>query len=210
MIDGIKYHIDKGEAVIRTYLDLKKTFDTVNHGILCAKLEHYGVRGMSLNFFQSYLGNRKQFVSCNNTSSYTTTNRYGVPQGSVLGPLLFLIDINDIVNAVNGLKIRLFADDTALYVHGKDIGRIFNQMRDDLSKLKEWFACNRLTLNFLNTCYNIYHGPRRTISRMHDRMNIGGHSIFAKNVKYLGLIESIKTTSMEDVSTRGLEKIKNI
>ena len=75
IIDGIKYHIDKGEAVIGTYLDLKKASDTVNHGILCANLEHYGIIGMSLNFFQSYLGNRKQFVSCNNTSSYTTTNK---------------------------------------------------------------------------------------------------------------------------------------
>ena len=121
--------------MIGTYLDLKKAFDTVNHGILCAKLEHYGIREMSLNFFQSYLGNREQFVSCNTTSSYTITNKYGVPQGFVLGPLLFLIYVNDIVNAVNGLKIRLFADDTALYVHGNDIGRIFNQMRDGLIKI---------------------------------------------------------------------------
>ena len=93
------------------------------------------------------------------------------------------------MNAVNGLEIRLFADDTALYVHGKDIGRIFNQMRDGLSKLKEWFACNRLTLNFLKTCYSIYHGQRRKIPRMYDRMNISGHSIFRqKTVKYLGLM----------------------
>ena len=155
---------------------------------LCAKLGHYGIKGMSLNFFQSYLGNRKQFVTCNNTSSYTTTNKYGVPQGSVLGPLLFLIYINDIVDAVTGLKIRLFANDTSLYVHGKDIGRIFNQMRNGSSKLKEWFACNRL-FNFLKTCYSISHGPRRKISWMYDRLNFGGHSIFRiKTVKYLGLM----------------------
>ena len=105
IIDGIKNDIDKGDFIIATYLDLKKAFDTVNHHILFNKLEHYGIRGMPLQFFQSYLSNRKHYVCYNNTSSYTITNDYGVPQGSVL---------DNIVNAVNGIKIRLFVDDTAL------------------------------------------------------------------------------------------------
>ena len=91
----------------------KKAFDTVNHPILFEKLYHYGIRGYALEFFESYLKNRKQYVSCNNTSSHITTIEYGVPQGSVLGPLLFVMYVNDIVNAVQGMKIRLFADDTA-------------------------------------------------------------------------------------------------
>ena len=105
IINGIKNDIDKGDFIIATYLDLKKAFDTVNHHILFNKLEHYGIRGMPLQFFQSYLSNRKHYVCYNNTSSYTITNDYGVPQGSVL---------DNIVNAVNGIKIRLFVDDTAL------------------------------------------------------------------------------------------------
>ena len=102
IVDGIKRYIDKGEIIIGSYLDLKKAFDTVNHSILFAKLEHYGIRGAPLDFFRSYLCNRKQYVHCNNTSSCTTTNDYGVSQGSVLWPLLFIIYVNDIVNAVDG------------------------------------------------------------------------------------------------------------
>ena len=116
IVDGIKSYIDKGEIVMGSYLDLKKAFDTVNHPILFDKLEHYRIRGAPLDFFKSYLCNRKQCVHCNNTSSYTTTNDYGVPQGSVLGPLLFIIYANDIVNAVDGKMICLFANDTAMFV----------------------------------------------------------------------------------------------
>ena len=161
IIDGIKNDIDKGDFIIGTYLNLKKAFDTVNHPILFEKLEHYGIRGMPLQFFQSYLSNRKQYVFCNNTPSYNTTNGYGVPQGSVLGPLLFIVYVNDIMNAVNDSKIRLFADDTALFIQGKDIQIIFNRMKKCLVKLMEWFTCNRLTLNLTKTCYSIFHGPKK-------------------------------------------------
>ena len=94
---------------------------------------------MALAFFQSYLSNRKQYISCNNTTSFISTTEYGVPQGSVLGPLLFIIYVNDIVNAVSGIKIRLFADDTELFIHGKDVETIYNKMRDCLIWISEWF-----------------------------------------------------------------------
>ena len=189
IIDGIKNNIDKGDTTIGTYLDLKKAFDTVNHPILFKKLEHYGIRGMALAFFQSYLRNRKQYVSCNNTTSFISTTEYGVPQGSVLGPLLFIIYVNDIVNAVRGIKIRLFADDTALFIHGKDVETIYNKMRDCLIRISEWFKCNRLTLHLNKTCYSIFHGPKKKISRMYDKMSIDGHIILREyKVKYLGLM----------------------
>ena len=103
----------------------------------------------------------KQYVCCNNTSSSITTIKYGVPQGSVLGPLLFLIYVNDIINAVKDIKIRLFADDTALFIHGKDVEMIYNKMKDALIRLSDWFKSNRLTLYTDKTCYSIFHGPRR-------------------------------------------------
>ena len=156
IIDGIKNDIDKGDFIIGTYLDLKKAFDTVNHPILFEKLEHYGIRGMPLQFFQSYLSNRKQYVFCNNTPSYNTTNGYGVPQGSVLGPLLFIVYVNDIMNAVNDSKIRLFADDTALFIQGKDIQIIFNRMKNAWSNWWNGFHVTdwRLTSQKLAIVYS--------------------------------------------------------
>ena len=189
IIDGIKNNIDKGDITIGTYLDLNKAFDTVNHPILFEKLKHYGIRGMALAFFRSYLSNRKQYVSCNNTASYISTVEYGVPQGSVLGPLLFIVYVNDIVNAVNGVNIRLFADDTALFIHGKDVETIYNKMRDCLIRMSEWFKCTRLTLHLNKTSYSIFHGPKKKISRMYDKMSIDDSVILRENkVKYLGLI----------------------
>ena len=109
----------------------------VNHPILLEKLDHYGIRGMALKLFESYSSNRNQYVCCNNTSSSITTIEHGVPQGSVLGPLLFIIYVNDIVNAVMDIKIRLFANDTALFIHGKDVEMIYNKMKDALIRLSD-------------------------------------------------------------------------
>ena len=118
------------------------------------------------------------------------TIEYGVLQGSVLGPLLFIIYVNDIVNAVQGMKIRrLFADDTAFFIHGKDVDMIYNKMRDCLVRLRNWFKCNRLTLHLDKTCYSIYHGPKKKIPGMYDNISIDGHIIHREHeIKYLGLI----------------------
>ena len=121
IIDDIKSKLDNGEYVIGAYLDLKKAFDTLDHYILCDKRDHYGIRGHSLEFFKSYSTKRRQFTYCNNVSSSSREITYGVPQGPVLGPLLFLIYINDAVNCVEGANLRLFADDTAIFIHGKDL-----------------------------------------------------------------------------------------
>ena len=213
IIDGIKNDIDKGDITIGTYLDLKKAFDTVNHPILFEKLYHYGIRGNALEFFKSYLSNRKQYVSCNNTSSHITTIEYGVPQGSVLGPLLFIIYVNDIVNAVQGMKIQFFADDTAFFVHGKDVDMIYNKMRDCLVRLSNWFKCNRLTLHLDKTCYSIYHGPKKKIPIRYDKISIDGHIIHREhNIKYLGLIidETLSWRDHVDYTIATLSKFYGI
>ena len=96
------------------FIDLKKAFDTVNHNILLQKLEHYGIRENALLWFKSYLTDRKQFVSLNGTNSKIKSITCGVPQGSVLGPILFLFYINDLPNISNNLKFLLFADDKSI------------------------------------------------------------------------------------------------
>ena len=96
------------------FIDLQKAFDTVNHSILIGKLEYYGIRGIGNNWFKSYLTNRKQFVSTLGFNSDICDIKYGVPQGSVLGPLLFLLCINDLNNAIRHSTVYHFADDTNL------------------------------------------------------------------------------------------------
>jgi len=105
--------------------DLQKAFDTVNHDILLKKLEIYGIRGIVLKWFTSCLNNRKQYTVLQNFESELECVTYGVPQGSVLGQLLFLIYVNDIQYAITNAKIKLFADDTNLFFHSKDTGKLF-------------------------------------------------------------------------------------
>ena len=110
--EKIRNALDESKFASRVFLDFQKAFDTVNHKILISKLEHYGIRGLPLHLFQNYLEKRTQFIEINKKSSDVLPINHGVPQGSVLDPILLLIYINDINGIVNFLKIHHFADDT--------------------------------------------------------------------------------------------------
>ena len=125
--DDIKEQLDKGNIVLGTYLDLSKAFDTVNHKILLKKLNYYGIRGIVNNWFESYLTGRQQTTYVNGQYSSKSYISTGVPQGSVLGPLLFLIYINDIVSCAGSNSLRLYADDTNLFVFDKSLENIFSK-----------------------------------------------------------------------------------
>ena len=114
--ETIKESIDNNKFGCGVFLDLRKAIDTVNHKILLEKRQHYGVRGLAFNWFQSYLTNEKQYVEVNDASSDLVDVMCWVPQGSVLGPLLFLVFINDLPAVCKKLKIYLFADDTNIYL----------------------------------------------------------------------------------------------
>ena len=114
MTQQIKDTIEKGNLAVGVFVDFQKAFDTVNHKILLRKLQHYGIRGLALNWFSSYLDKRMQYVSIGNNASTTEYIKHGVPQGSVLGPLLFLIYINDLNTCIKHCITRHFADDTNL------------------------------------------------------------------------------------------------
>ena len=135
LTENIKSSLDNNRFGCGIFIDLQKAFDTVNHDILLRKLEHYGIRGNSLHWFKSYLKDRKQFVSVNGHSSSICNITRGVPQGSVLGPLLFLIYINDFPSSSKLLTLFLFADDTNIYYETDDLTRLSKTVNKDLKKV---------------------------------------------------------------------------
>ena len=191
LLENIRHSLDNGEYTIGLYLDLSKAFDTVNHNILLNKLDHYGIRGHTLAWFESYLTNRKQYVLVDNNKSELGKITTGVPQGSVLGPLLFIIYMNDICNVIknNTAKLMLFADDTNLFISGKNPIQIKNDMEAEAKNLQEWFKANKLTLSIEKTNFSLFHQPQKKIPKECDEIHIGDKSIKRVNsVKYLGII----------------------
>ena len=187
VLDNIYQHCDSQEVTMGIYLDLQKAFDTVNHSILIKKLEIYGIRGTVLQWFISYLSNRKQYTVLSNHESDLEFISYGVPQGSVLGPLLFLIYMNDIQYAVPHAKLKLFADDTNLFLHNSDPANLFATANISMSQLSEWFTVNRLSLNLNKTCYSIF-GPNHKVSTGFH-LHINGQEVQkTQSCKYLGII----------------------
>lgn len=147
---------DKKQYTLAVCLDLKKAFDTVDHTVLLGKLEHYGVRGYLYNWFQSYLTNRYQYVELKTSKSSILQLNTGVPQGSILGPILFIIYINDLINTSNFFKSVLFADDSIMYVSGDCINEIINVANGELLNIQNWISSNKLTINKDKSHYVIF------------------------------------------------------
>ena len=143
--------LDLGRLVGLVFIDLKKAFDTVDNEILCQKLAHYGVQQRELAWFRSYLCNRKQFCRVNGVSSKTEGIDVGVPQGSCLGPLLFLIYINDLPQAVQNSTVSMCADDTSLGYQSSDIDQLNEAINNDLRQLDIWLQGNKLSINVAKT-----------------------------------------------------------
>ena len=143
--------LDLGQFVGLVFVDLKKAFNTVDHEILCLKLEHYGIKNREISWFKSYLSDHTQFCRVNGIDSEIRHIETGVPQGSCRGPLLFLIYINDLPQAVQDSAVSMYADDTSLCYRSSDITQLNEAINNDLSKLDTWLQGNKLTLNVAKT-----------------------------------------------------------
>ena len=186
LFDSLVTNMDNGLITGGIFLDLSKAFDTVNHEILLRKLSHYGIRGISNHWFKSSLSNRTQFVKYNSVESSTISVSCGVPQGSILGPLLFLIYINDLTNVSNILKAILFADDTNLFYSHKDIRNLKSTLNNELIKISEWFKANKLSLNADKSHYMLF-GQNTSLQNIIIKID---NNIISKvnKIKFLGVI----------------------
>ena len=186
--EKIKDSIDNKKFACGVFVDIRKAFDTVNHKILLRKLEHYGVRGIPLLWFESYLTNRHQFVSIDNFSSKLSPISSGVPQGSCLGPLLFLIYINDLPNTSDILSFFLFADDTNIYFEHKSLDKLEYIVNKELRKINNWLIVNRLSLNIKKTNFIIFHPFNKPLK--HKITLVFGKNAIkeCKAIKYLGVM----------------------
>lgn len=170
------------------FLDISKAFDTLDHRILLNKLERYGIRGIVRSIIESYLSNRKQYVAIGNTKSTMRTIDIGVPQGSNIGPLLFLIYVNDLGSIPLRGVPRLFADDTAIFYPNNKPVEIVSDIEHDLKVLVDYFSKNLLSLNFAKTKYLIFHSARKIVEP-HSNPQFEQLSIEKVNeFKYLGVV----------------------
>ena len=192
-IDLITNAVDKGDSIVGVFLDLSKAFDTVNHDIMLQKLHKYGVRGIPYEWFRSYLNNRRRFISFNGTISEEDKITCGVPQGSILGPLLFLIYINDLTTVSENYKALLFADDANLFFTKSDCNDVDYQICNELTKIQEWMNCNALSLNLNKTQYMIYTSKGRDAQDLDIKLN-GTKIQRVFETKFLGVKIDAKLT----------------
>ena len=186
LCDKIIEALTKKEHIIGVFMDLSKAFDTIDHKILTHKLKHYGVRGKALSWFIDYLYNREQYVNFHSCSSDRLKIKCGVPQGSILGPLLFLIYINDIINASPILTYILFADDTNIFYSHTDPQTLICTLNAELQKISSWFKSNKLSLNIDKTNFIYFknvHSPDTECNLYIDGLSL----VEKKSTKFLGV-----------------------
>ena len=174
MVNYLITQIDKCRVPTNIYIDLSKAFDTLNHDILLQKLKYYGITGTSVNLLQSYLSERCQYVEYNGHRSNTLPISTGVPRGSVLGPLLFLIYINDLPMVTGAFNMLMYADDTTLYCNiNQNVSEVV--INNELLKVSQCLAANKLSLNVGKTEFMVFHMRNKVVS--YPNLHLNGNKI---------------------------------
>ena len=182
----IRLALDNDQFVCGVFINLQKAFDTVDHKILLSKINHYGIKGIPYEWFKSYLTNRQQFTTVNNKQSELSSIEFGIPQGSILGPLLFLIYINDLSKAIIFSSVHHFADDTNI-LYASSLKDINKKIIHDLSNLVQWLKANKILLNVSKTEIVTFKSHSKQITK-HLNFHLSGQKIIPKNLtKYLGI-----------------------
>ena len=178
--------MDSNNVPVNIYIDLSKAFDTLNHSILLSKLEYYGITGRSYDLLKNYLSDRSQYVEFNGHISNTLPISTGVPQGSVLGPLLFLIYTNDLPLVSHIFDMLMYADDTTLYcnINQTITAETINK---ELIKISQWLGANKLSLNVAKTKFMVFHASKKSV--IYPELQINGNNIErVTQFNFLGLI----------------------
>ena len=192
VLESVNTNLENLENCAIVSIDLRKAFDTLDHDILINKLYIYGIRGIALKLIKSYLSDRIQFVRYNNTDSYYNYIKCGVPQGSVLGPLLFILYINDLPNISDTFKSVLFADDTTLIFSNTSILELKNNIQFNINKLYDWLNVNKLSLNISKTNVLLFNIRNKNININMD-LNINNIKVKqVSEIKFLGVIIDCK------------------
>ena len=185
--ESIRSALDDSTFVCGIFVDLQKAFDTVNHNILLNKLSHYGIRGTMNEWLKSYLQGRKQIVSINGVESELRELKHGVPQGSVSGPLLFLIYINDLNRCISNSKVYHFADDTNLLYINSCFKKLQKNLNYDLKRLTHWLDSDMISLNCTKTEV-IYFRKKRSANLTTNKIKLNGKRLIpTDHIKYLGV-----------------------
>ena len=200
LMDKLITALENNDTVVGIFLDFSKAFDTVDHGILLSKLFHYGIRSPAHKWFTNNISNRKQYVTFYGTSSTIRNITCGVPQGSILGPLLYIyIYINDLCKVCNFAAPILFADDTNLFCNGCDLQVMEQNINWELSKISKRLKTNKLSLNVKKTHYMVF--SKRRTRKTSLKLIIDGESIGeVQNTKFLGIIIDNKLNWKDHIS----------